>query len=161
MMRRRRILHVLAVTMLAVVAGLVAATPAQAHPIYRRAFGNQYYNQCLWAADVPRDALSYNYVDSCGRSPNTGAKWKLHVVADNWNGSGHEEWVLESIVYPSACLNAGGHDDRTTIGSCGWAGDPYYNTFEAFWMGSSSGGGIYQLKSIRAWKLGVEWCLTV
>nr|WP_221383054.1 hypothetical protein [Actinoplanes polyasparticus] len=151
----------LLMAVLTVVAGslVVAAGPAQAHPIYRRAFGNQYFHQCLWA--VPVSSNEYNYVDSCGRVPNTAAKWKLHVVNDNWAGSGHELWVLESVQYPSQCLIADGSNQQTRLGTCNWVSENNYNTFEAFYDSASSSGGVYQMKSTTWWDHGSNYCLSV
>jgi hypothetical protein len=158
-MRLRRVRTLAAAILLAAAGGQVAATPAQAHPIYSRAFTNVQVGKCMWAA--PRDSPYGNYFAGCGVTPNLAAKWKLHVVRDNWNGSGHEEWVLESRALPGSCLRV---DNvyyvlpASVMGTCDWDDNSNFNTFEAFRTETS---GVYQLKSITWWEKGANICLNV
>jgi hypothetical protein len=153
---RRKNFAFLAAALTAIAAALVlVAPPSQAHPIYRRAFGNVHANKCLWA---PASSTGTNYLDACSKSPNTRAKWNLHVVDSNWRGSGHELWVLESVYYPGKCLYLN-RLGISGLGTCNWTSGQNYNTFERFFEAVIDGETAYQLKNTTSWDEGHEACL--
>ena len=156
-MRPRKIFSLVTTAVLVFLSGVFIASPAEAHPIYRRAFVNVYTSKCIWAN--PTWEGPPNYTQSCAKTPNTAAKWKLHVVDDSYGTTGHEVWVLESIAYPGSCLNTNfGLTDRKY---CDWAYRTYPNRFEAFYS-SVDGNGRYQLKDLHAWeKYRQHECLSV
>ncbi|MFG1993006.1 hypothetical protein ACGFJ7_23805 [Actinoplanes sp. NPDC048988] len=142
------------------------ALPAQAVGVYSRAFTNAYHNagqnrsMCLWVHDDR--GLGYNpYLQSCATSPNALAKFWLHQKEDNWEGSKHPMWVIQSQgTTLTSCLEASPRSDdpfNIGLGTCDWVGEGNNNKqWEAFWMPQYD---AWVIKSIGGWKRGFDLCL--
>lgn len=134
------------VALLASGAALSHVSPAQAHPIYKRAFGNVSANQCLWA---PGNRQVEVYLNPCGLSPNTGAKWKLHVVYPSYGPGGNQVWVLESATSPGSCVWVDSPGSgKPLLNHCRYNEAGKAPQFEAFHLG----GYRFKLKSIGDWE---------